>query len=100
MFNSKEYLRKWRKDNPERAKETKRKYEKRNPDKVKLWRYNSRMGGMRIKVLKRDNYECQICGDKEKLNVHHFDENKKNNTYWNLLTLCSTCHKSVHLGYF
>lgn len=56
----------------------------------------------RSKVLKRDNFTCQMCkkkGKKVRLNVHHiikwssvaslrFDVD-------NGITLCSGCHKSV-----
>lgn len=54
---------------------------------------------VRYAVQKRDNFECQLCGNKKNLIVHHltydhhFDE-------WNhkedLITLCSGCHENVH----
>jgi 5-methylcytosine-specific restriction endonuclease McrA len=54
---------------------------------------------IRAKVLKRDNYTCQMCGATDKLQVHH-------KTYfwlggewlWNLITLCVDCHIEIHKG--
>jgi uncharacterized Zn-finger protein len=42
---------------------------------------------IREKILKRDNYECQIC-NKEGTDVHHIDYNKQNSNKKNLITLC------------
>ena len=52
----------------------------------------------RLKVLERDNWQCQECGDKETtLHVHHlrYLPNKAPWDYSNndLLTLCSFCHE-------
>lgn len=52
-------------------------------------------------VLKRDHYTCQICGKRGgKLNAHH---KKRFSKYKELrlsvdngITLCETCHKSLH----
>lgn len=57
------------------------------------------------KVLARDNYTCQCCGDNKggNLNVHHLDgynwcvEKRTDET--NGITLCETCHKNFHLKY-
>ncbi len=51
----------------------------------------------RLEILERDNFQCQLCKDKETtLHVHHLkyiDENKpweyKNK---DLITLCEDCH--------
>jgi 5-methylcytosine-specific restriction endonuclease McrA len=51
---------------------------------------------IRTQVLRRDNYTCQQCGSKEKLEVHHIVtyRNKKNfNQLTNLVTLCRECHR-------
>ena len=63
-------------------------------------RIKSQLDKIKVRVLKRDNNECQICGQKHTLNIHHFNEDVKDNRYWNLLTLCASCHKMVHNGYF
>jgi len=56
------------------------------------------------RILKRDNYQCQLCGAKHtqgnRLVVHHrypissFPEfiDKE----WNLVTVCEECHKKLH----
>ena len=58
----------------------------------RLWSWE----GIRNVVLARDHYECQLCGSKENLCVHHkkpvlkFPELVADLT--NLITLCGTCH--------
>jgi hypothetical protein len=39
---------------------------------------------------------CEICGKKHNLNVHHVDEDRRNNDLSNLMTLCVSCHHAVH----
>lgn len=65
-------------------------------------------GGLRSKVLERDNYSCQRCNITNKhhhlkfnrdLTVDHIDgrgrySSNKNNTLANLITLCLSCHSS------
>lgn len=55
----------------------------------------------RLAVYKRDDFTCQICGDKkERLNAHHLDaymwdvENRTN--VENGVTLCKVCHSEYH----
>lgn len=59
-----------------------------------------RFGGNKYKVLERDNYECQICGNKLKLVIHHLDHSGQtdttNNEMSNLITLCRRCHINIH----
>lgn len=60
----------------------------------------------RKKILKRDNYECQVCKSKENLQVHHrqylFSRRKQRMHYpWEypdrlLITLCESCHQKGH----
>ena len=46
------------------------------------------------------NYHCACCGKycntpscrKDLLQVHHIDENPENNSFENLIPLCSVCH--------
>ena len=50
-------------------------------------------------VYKRDNAECQICGIKENLHVHHivsFANEELRADPENLILLCSDCHHWVH----
>lgn len=55
--------------------------------------------GFRISVLRRDKYTCQICGAKEKLEVHHVEATSLNQDarldISNGLTLCNPCHKKT-----
>lgn len=39
---------------------------------------------------------CEHCGTSERLGVHHKDRNWRNNDISNLMTLCSSCHTSLH----
>ena len=58
---------------------------------------------VRIQILERDNYSCQICHEKAKkeynphFHVHHIIPRTRGgtDTFDNLVTLCSLCHKSV-----
>jgi ribosomal protein L31 len=59
----------------------------------------------RTKARKRDNHECQNCGDEDsELDVHHiipfseFDDYKQANQLQNLITLCDSCHSNVEWG--
>lgn len=52
-------------------------------------------------VLNRDNYTCQICGEKDtRLEVHHIQFRSKggSNRMDNFVTLCRDCHKQIHSG--
>ncbi len=55
---------------------------------------------VRTEVLQRDNYTCRFCGFKagKYQEVHHIDDNHKNNDPQNLLTVCNLCHQVHHLG--
>lgn len=55
-------------------------------------------------IKKRDKNICQICkignGKYSRNNgVHHLDENKKNNSFDNLITICNGCHCKIHKPY-
>lgn len=56
----------------------------------------------REKIRRRDAHQCRSCGSrgtsKHRLEVHHKDENKSNNSDSNLITLCKVCHDAVHCG--
>lgn len=40
-----------------------------------------------------------ICGENKIVAVHHYDENRKNNSIENLIPLCPTHHQYVHSRY-
>ncbi len=115
MFDKKEYMKKWRKENPKE--EEKKRYYKENQEKyikrAKKWdeehslrlieksRKSSRKWQERnqnkVKSQRRARYqklkgkECKMCGSKEKLEFHHTEyENDKG------FTLCGTCHRRIH----
>lgn len=60
------------------------------------------------RILERDNYMCQLCGeDKKRLNIHHKDGyglshngihlpvKQRNDSPDNLITLCGSCHLGI-----
>lgn len=53
----------------------------------------------RKEVLKRDNFTCQMCKSKKRLNVHHIIKWSSAASLRfdvaNGITLCSICHKSI-----
>lgn len=77
-----------------------------NP-KVKHWGYqqgtNYSFENTKAMVRNRDNYTCQCCKGKHKdskLEVHHivFRSQGGSDEESNLITLCHTCHKDLHIG--
>lgn len=53
---------------------------------------------LRVQVLDRDGWRCQVCGSMANLEVHHlqFRSRQGQDTEANLITLCSQCHKRTH----
>jgi 5-methylcytosine-specific restriction endonuclease McrA len=53
---------------------------------------------LRQRVLRRDGWRCQLCGTMSNLEVHHMQYRSQSghDSEENLITLCSTCHASVH----
>jgi len=56
---------------------------------------------LKIKIKRRDNYVCQLCGCPERetiggLYIHHINYNKKDNREENLITLCNSCHSRTN----
>ena len=80
----------------------------RNPEILqKKWLYqkgiNYGFANTKAYVLTRDGYTCQHCQGKSKdqrLEVHHivFRNQQGSDDESNLLTLCKTCHDSLHTG--
>jgi len=56
------------------------------------------------KILKRDNYQCQLCGAEHEqgneLVIHHWlpvsSFPELLDKEWNLITLCENCHRKIH----
>lgn len=61
---------------------------------------------VRLFVLDRDNYQCQVCGLRgDDLHVHHIHYRSRAYTYAgdihdsnNLAVLCAGCHDALHRG--
>ena len=52
---------------------------------------------IRQQVKERNNGCCRLCRQRYKrLHIHHIDENHRNNTIDNLVSLCVKCHKKLH----
>ena len=53
---------------------------------------------LRQQILRRDGWRCQSCGTMSNLEVHHkeFRSQSGDDSEQNLITLCSTCHASMH----
>jgi len=52
---------------------------------------------LRDRIRFRDRFTCQMCGLKQttkkfKLDIHHIDYSKQNNSPHNLVSLCHSCH--------
>lgn len=56
-----------------------------------------RFDGLYMRVIERDGYSCKRCAMRlelgRRLNVHHIDRDKSNNTLENLITVCTKCHQ-------
>lgn len=68
-----------------------------------IWMTNNRIHGhewfeIRGEVLERDDEECQNCGERSNLVIHHIVpiENGGTNRLSNLVTLCRKCHRKSH----
>lgn len=64
-------------------------------------RKTSEYRNWRKSVFERDNYTCQICGNRGgKLNAHHIERYRncieRRTDISNGITLCYSCHKKVH----
>lgn len=53
-------------------------------------------GQYRRRASKYRKLNCENCESTENLQIHHIDNNIKNNDLSNLQTLCSTCHMKLH----
>lgn len=67
--------------------------------------YGNNWHRVKQEVLERDNHECQLCGSKARLEVHHIipirlfsaeEKETKGNDKNNLIVLCLACHRVEH----
>ncbi len=57
-------------------------------------------GQLRQQILDRDGWKCQHCGRRDQLQIHHLVRRSQMgpDTEDNLMTVCSDCHRQLHLG--
>jgi len=77
-------------------------FDKRHTDRKETDYYNDIDNSKYKYYNKAKAYYGNVCMDcgwskySEVLQVHHLDENRKNNSIENLIVLCPTCHNSRH----
>ena len=75
----------------------------RQPKKARKKGYPSSWQRHSKRTKKEAGYKCIRCNEPNnpeighQLTVHHFDGNKLNNGWWNLMALCEDCHRHVEL---
>jgi len=47
-----------------------------------------------------DVVKCELCGEIEKIQIHHIDSTPTNSKIANLILLCQKCHHKAHSGCF
>lgn len=58
---------------------------------------SSHWDNIRLARLKKDGYQCQICGSGKNLCVHHLTYDRIGREQMDdLITLCQECHEKVH----
>jgi 5-methylcytosine-specific restriction endonuclease McrA len=55
---------------------------------------------LRFQILERDGWQCQQCGRRDQLQIHHIVRRSQSgaDSEENLIVLCSECHRSVHIA--
>ena len=52
--------------------------------------------GLDFETYKEITKKCVLCGFDKIVELHHLDENKKNNSKTNFIGLCPNHHKMLH----
>ena len=54
------------------------------------------------RIMQHANNRCQNpdCKYQGKPEIHHINQNNRDNRFWNLIALCPNCHKDAHSGRF
>lgn len=70
-------------------------------EETRLIRHSTAYKDWRTKVFERDNFICQMCGERNKrLNAHHKqsfrDHEEERMSLENGITVCVDCHKELH----
>lgn len=84
-----EYLRKLRKEQPERVASYVRKYRAKHPERTRAQAFIS--NSIRLGTLVRPE-ACEKCGTKGRITGHHHDYSKPKEIIW----LCWDCHMAEH----
>jgi Na+-translocating ferredoxin:NAD+ oxidoreductase RnfC subunit len=116
----KEYHKKYFKENREKLLQDMKEYHKENKEKIKLRKNKHRIeNNKEILIKEKEKYQqdpklrlkkiarsiaikvplkssCQICGDKQNLERHHWRYDKP----LMVATLCRDCHKIQHIKHF
>ncbi len=55
---------------------------------------------LKIIILERDGWQCQHCGRRDQLQIHHMIRRSQSGADCeeNLIVLCSECHRVLHLA--
>lgn len=64
------------------------------------FRFKTSINTYRRIAFEKLPHKCNVCGwndDERILEVHHIDENRKNNNIENLIILCPICHRYLTL---
>jgi 5-methylcytosine-specific restriction endonuclease McrA len=71
------------------------------PTKVRIELPAEAYRELRRQILERDNWQCQLCGSRMNLQVHHrkFRSQLGDDSEYNLITLCHPCHARAHLEF-
>ncbi|MDO8468064.1 MAG: hypothetical protein Q7S56_03920 [Nanoarchaeota archaeon] len=64
-------------------------------DKNKAWN-KKKLYGLDMDVYKKITSSCVLCEFNKIVDLHHLDENNKNNNLNNLVGLCPNHHKMLH----
>ncbi len=69
--------------------------------KSKLGEKNPRWNGgvSTYRKYKEDILHCELCGIDDRFEIHHIDENRRNNKMPNLIKVCMNCHNKLHHGW-
>src|SRR3989344_7663085 len=66
-----------------------------NLSRNKIWNTKKNYG-LNMEVYKNIIKSCFLCGFDKVVDLHHLDQDKKNNSESNLIGLCPNHHKMVH----
>jgi len=97
----------WKKDNPEKVRINNKIYGDRVKKKYGMCTATIHRHGLKLAlaVYDRAKRQCEKCGEKNDLMIHHIDGNGRNkwdkketmnNNIDNLIVLCRSCHGKIH----